>query len=279
MSPRGPLWQEDLMGYKKGQLSESLKIGLAVLYAFSSTQPVLGIAEIADLIKISRSTTHRYVITLVALGFLEQGASRKYHLGLGVADIGMSALDSTGLRGPSLPYLADLRQRVGYTVSLALLDGPEIVYAARAYSHRRGQYEADMGRTVGSRVPASCTAMGKVLVAGLPDKKRRKWIQTTELTRSGPNAIVKKGVLTAELERVGREGFAVNDRELVAGMVAVAAPLRNGDTVKAAIGVAANAAVIAAAELADACRDELIATASELGSHLVYKPPTKRSMR
>jgi IclR family pca regulon transcriptional regulator len=267
------------MGYKKGQLSESLKIGLAILYAFSSTQPVLGIAELADLIKISRSTTHRYVITLVALGFLEQGASRKYHLGLGVADIGMSALDSTRLRGPSLPYLADLRQRVGYTVSLALLDGPEIVYAARAYSHRRGQYEADVGRTVGSRVPASCTAMGKVLVAGLPDKERRKWIQTTELTRSGPNAIVKKGVLTAELERVGREGFAVNDRELVAGMVAVAAPLRNGDTVKAAIGVAANAAVIAASELADVCRDELIATASELGSHLGYKLPTKRSMR
>ena len=100
---------------------------------------MLGIADIADELGMSRSTTHRYVITLVALGYLEQGASRKYRLGLRVTDLGMSALNSTGLREHSRPYLEELRQRTSYTVNLAVLDGPEILYVDRARSFRRGQ--------------------------------------------------------------------------------------------------------------------------------------------
>jgi IclR family transcriptional regulator, pca regulon regulatory protein len=273
---RRPRLAEAFVIFKNAEMSQSLKIGLAILRTFTSTQPVLGIAEIADQIKVSRSTTHRYVVTHVALGFLEQVASRKYRLAPRVADLGMSALDSTGLRGPALPYLADLRRRVGYTVSLAVLDGLDIRYVARAYSHRRGQYEADLGRGVGSRMPANCAAMGKVLVAGLPEQERRDWIRTTELTRRGPNSIVKKRLFSVELDRACHEGIAVNDQELVAGMVAVAAPLNTGDTVKAAIGIAASSAVISAAELADTCRADLLATVRELGSHLRYKPPTKR---
>ena len=79
---------------------------------------MLGIADIADELGMSRSTTHRYVITLVALGYLEQGASRKYRLGLRVTDLGMSALNATGLREHSHPYLEELRQRTTYTVNL-----------------------------------------------------------------------------------------------------------------------------------------------------------------
>ena len=72
---------------------------------------MLGIASIADELGMSRSTTHRYVVTLVALGFLEQGASRKYRLGLRVTDLGMSALNVTGLREHSRADLEELRVR------------------------------------------------------------------------------------------------------------------------------------------------------------------------
>ena len=95
---------------------------------------MLGIAEIADDLGMSRSTTHRYVITLAALGFLEQGASRKYRLGLRVTDLGMSALNSTGLRESSRPYLEELRQGTSYTANLSMLDGLEILYVERARS-------------------------------------------------------------------------------------------------------------------------------------------------
>jgi len=149
---------------------------LAILGCFTPERPVLGIADIADDLGMSRSTTHRYVITLVALGFLEQGASRKYRLGLRVTDLGMSALNSTGLREHSRPYLEELRQRTSYTTSLAVLDGPEILYVDRARSFRRGQNKIDLNLRPGSRLPAYCTSLGKVLLANLPDAEQRELI-------------------------------------------------------------------------------------------------------
>ena len=94
--PQQPAWSTPSL--REPRFSQSLERGLAILSCFTPARPVLGIADIADHLGMSRSTTHRYVITLVALGYLEQGASRKYRLGLRVTDLGMSALLSTGLR-------------------------------------------------------------------------------------------------------------------------------------------------------------------------------------
>jgi IclR family pca regulon transcriptional regulator len=273
VSPRGnPEWQEGLISFGDGRYSQGLEVGLAVLRAYSPEKPVMGIADIADHLNLTRSTTHKYVVTLEALGLLEQVADRKYRLGGRAADVGMSALDATGLPDPARPYLTSLRDRLGYTVSLAILDGSEIVYVARACSHRTGQYEADKGRRRGSRVPASCTAMGKVLVAGLPAKDERAWTQETKLRPAGPNAIVKKTEFRAELEKAREQGFAVNNRELVGNMVAVAVPVLNKETVSAAIGVAANAKLISVSKLAATCRDELLAAASDVAEHVNYNP-------
>ncbi len=98
-----PAWS--IPSLREPRYSQSLERGLAILGCFTPARPVLGIADIADELGMSRSTTHRYVITLVALGYLEQGASRKYRLGLRVTDLGMSALNSTGLREHARPYL------------------------------------------------------------------------------------------------------------------------------------------------------------------------------
>jgi DNA-binding IclR family transcriptional regulator len=108
-----PAWS--IPSLREPRYSQSLERGLAILGCFTPERPVLGIADIADELGMSRSTTHRYVITLVALGYLEQGASRKYRLGLRVTDLGMSALNATGLREHAHPYLEELRQRTSYT--------------------------------------------------------------------------------------------------------------------------------------------------------------------
>ena len=126
-------------GLHEPRYSQSLERGLAILRCFTPERPVLGIADIADGLGMSRSTTHRYVITLVALGYLEQGTSRKYRLGLKVTDLGMAALNSTGLREHAHEYLEELRQRTSYTASLAVLDGADILYVDRVQSFRRGQ--------------------------------------------------------------------------------------------------------------------------------------------
>jgi IclR family pca regulon transcriptional regulator len=171
---------------------------------------------------MSRSTTHRYVITLQACGFLEQGAGHKCRLAPRALNPGMSVLGTAGLSGMFAPSLRVLYDRVGHTVSLAILDGDSIFYVARVYSHPKGQYAADNGRRIDSWVPAGATATGKVLVAGLPDLQRRKWAYTTKLRPASPNTITNKRLFRAQLNQACEQSYPVNDRELTA----LAVPIR-----------------------------------------------------
>lgn len=252
--------------------SQSVERGLAILECFTPQRPVLGIADIADHLGMSRSTTHRYVITLVALDFMERAANRKYRLGLRVTDLGMSALNAMGLRERARPYLEELRKRTTFTTSLAVLDGPEILYVDRARSLRRGQNKIDLNIRLGSRLPAYCTALGKVLLAGLPESDRREIVSGIKLERRGPNSIRSKKALLAELEHVGEKGLAVNDEEFVSGLIAIAAPVRNeGCEVAAAVNLAAHTDMIVFEELIGALGPHVVATADHISARLGFR--------
>jgi IclR family pca regulon transcriptional regulator len=257
---------------REPRYSQSLERGLAILGCFTPERPLLGIADIADDLGMSRSTTHRYTITLVALGFLEQGASRKYRLGLKVTDLGMSALNSTGLREHSRPYLEELRHRCTYTVSLAVLDGPEVLYVDRARSFRRGQNKIDLNLCPGSRLPAYCTSLGKVLLAGLPDVEQHDFMNEVTLTRHGPNTITNKKALGAELEHVLDEGMAVNDEELSQGLISMATPIyQERREVTAALNMAAHISMISIEEMIDQLAPHLVSTADQISARLGYR--------
>jgi IclR family pca regulon transcriptional regulator len=252
--------------------SQSLERGLAILGCFTPRRSVLGIADIAGMLGMSRSTTHRYAITLLALGFLEQDASRKYRLGSRVSDLGMSALNSTGLREPSRPCLTNLRRQSSHTANLAVLDGAEIVYVERARSFRRGQHEIDLNLRLGSRLPAYCTSMGKVLLANLPETELDALIANMTLTSRSPNTITTKKALRAELALVLDEGIAVNDEELAAGLVSIACPVRGeGGQVCAAINLAARTSMISAEDMIDQFLPALLATADDISARLGYR--------
>jgi IclR family transcriptional regulator, pca regulon regulatory protein len=252
--------------------SQSLERGLAILGCFTPERPLLGIAEIAEELGISRSTTHRYVITLFALGYLEQDSSRRYRLGLGVTDLGMSALNATGLREHAHPFLEELRRETSYTVSIAVLNRAEIVYVDRAPSFRPQQSEIDLGLDTGSRLPAYCTAMGKVLLANLPEREQSELLASMKLTQRGPNTITSKNALRAELEQIREEGFAVNDQELAEGLHAVAVPVRSvSREVVAALGLSAHTSMISLEELVDALGPHLVSTADRISARLGYR--------
>jgi IclR family pca regulon transcriptional regulator len=252
--------------------SQSLERGLAILGCFTSEHPVLGIADIAEELGMSRSTTHRYVTTLLALGYLEQGRSRKYRLGLRVTDLGMSALSSTGLREHVHPFLEELRERTGYTIGLAVLDGAETLYVDSARSWRRAERGTDLGLNPGTRMPAYCTAMGKVLLAYLPHEVRDELIAQMRLQRNSPSTITNKQELRAELEQVVENGYAVNDQELRPGLQAIAAPVRDeSKEAVASVGIAANSQAISLTELIDGLSPHLITTAARISSRLGYR--------
>jgi IclR family transcriptional regulator, pca regulon regulatory protein len=266
-----PAWS--IPSLREPRYSQSLERGLAILSCFTPQRPVMGIADIADELGMSRSTTHRYVITLVALGYLEQGASRKYRLGLRVTDLGMSALNSTGLREHSRSPLRELRQSTSYTVNLSVLDGADILYIDRARSFRQGQSKIDLGLHPGSRLPAYCTAMGKVLLANLSENEQQDLLADVKLTKRGPNTITNRKALREELEEVRETGFAVNDEELAPELHSISAPVRNATgKVIAAVNMATHASMISLEELVDALGPHLISTADRISVSLGYTP-------
>jgi IclR family pca regulon transcriptional regulator len=259
-------------GMRDARYSQSVERGLAILGAFTPGRRVLGISDLADELGMSRSTTHRYVITLVALGYLEQVAARKYRLGLRVTDLGMTALNSTSLREHAHPYLQELRQSTSYTASLGVLDGGDVLYVERVRSFRRSEIMSDLDLHPGSRLPAYCTAMGKLLLANLPEPEQRGQLAAMKLTKRARNTITSRKALREELEQIRAAGFACGDQELAAGVVAVAVPVRNeAREVLAAVGLAAASSVISLEELAEELGPHLRAGADRISARLGYR--------
>jgi IclR family pca regulon transcriptional regulator len=214
---------------RPGKFSSSLVAGLRMLTCFTAEHPVRGIADMAKALDLGRSTTHRYAMTLVTLGYLEQGPSRKYRLSSRVCDIGQSLLDSMVVRRVAREHLKELRAQTGRTASLGVLGGAEVAYIDRWRGSRQGQYMVDVGVGLGTRLPVHCSAAGKALLASLPEAEQRELIVKLRLTKRGPKSLTTKTALRAELERVVVRGVAVEDEELLAGRRAIAAVVVDGE--------------------------------------------------
>jgi DNA-binding IclR family transcriptional regulator len=145
--------------------SRSLVYGLTLLRQFTAEQPVRGIAELAEALDVSRPTAHRYASTCLELGYLEQAPLRRYRLTRRAAEPGLAMRRSLPLARRAEPVLRELRQRTGQTLSLATLDGGDVLYLQRLCGFTHGQYELEKGRGAGTRLPALRTAAGEALLA------------------------------------------------------------------------------------------------------------------
>lgn len=250
------------------RLSRSFEYGNAILESFSREHQALGIAELADIVGISRSTTHRYAITLVALGFLEQDSKRKYRLSTRAAGPGMAAIGRIREQVRAGVALEELRDVVGYTVSMGVLDGSRVIYVYRLFGHRPGQYVIDMDLGVGANVPMYCTALGKIMLASLSDPERREVLAGLDLVSCGPGSITAMSKLVWELDRISVREAVVSDEELVRGARSIAAlvqrPLNEHPL---AIEVTVPSTVYTADQLARAIGPHLKRTARLVAGH------------
>lgn len=222
-----------------GPSTQALERGLSILSALTRERRPLGLVEIARATGLSKSTAHRYVATLVNLGYLEQDVeTRRYHLGpasMGLGVAAVSSLEVTQAAGRSLQLLAD---ETNHTVSMAILDGADIVYVDRRRPARAG-FRIELNIQVGTRLPAYCTAMGKVLLAHRDPASLRAVLDRVDLARRGPKTITAREQLTTTLAEVALTGLAVNDEELASGLRSLAVPVRDRTgTVVAAVGTA-----------------------------------------
>jgi IclR family transcriptional regulator, pca regulon regulatory protein len=145
--------------------SRSLVYGLTLLRQFTAEEPVRGIAELAEVLNVSRPTAHRYASTCLELGYLEQAPRRRYRLAHRAAEPGLAMLGSLPLARRAQPILHQLRQSTGRTASLGILDGADVLYLQRLCGFARGQYELERGLGAGTRRPARSTAAGEALLA------------------------------------------------------------------------------------------------------------------
>ena len=195
--------------------SQSLERGLAILSAFKPGRPLLGSSELAREIGLNRSTAHRYVASLADARLPAAGSARRASTGSGRACSTSGSRPSTRWRSARSrrPHLQQLSDETGHTVNMAILDGVDIVYVERCRSSRQGQRDIDLNLHVGSRLPAYCTSMGKVLLAFLPDEERTAAARpASSSSPRGPNTLTARRALLAELARVREAGLADQQR-------------------------------------------------------------------
>jgi IclR family pca regulon transcriptional regulator len=255
--------------------SQSVERGLAVLAAFHSDRPLIGVSELARELEMNRSTAHRYISTLAQLGYLKQDPeSKRYRLGPKVLDLGFAAINSMSVREISAPHLRALSDETGCTVNLAIRDGADIVYIERCRTARPGQREIDLNLHVGSRLPAYCTALGKAIVAFLPDAQIEEIIAHTEFVVRGPHTVTTAQAFRDELAQIRASGIAVNDEQLAYGLRSIAAPIRShGDEVVASVNLAVHRTMITMDELIARLGPVLQQAANQISLGMGYRPP------
>ncbi|WP_282793430.1 IclR family transcriptional regulator C-terminal domain-containing protein [Streptomyces sp. CC224B] len=251
---------------------ESLARGLAVLSAFRGAGGGLTVSAAAAATGLSRATARRALLTLRHLGYADsQGPV--YHLLPRVLDLGYARLSSLTLTDISRPHLAELAALLDESASVAVLDGPDIRYLARAATSRILR----MDITSGTRLPAWPTSMGRVLLAALPPAELAARIARSERRSLTAHTLTSPRTLTAAVGAAARDGYALVDQELQEGLRSLAVPLRDRDgRVVAALNVAVHAGRSAPQETLErvlpALRDTASRIEAELATAFAYTP-------
>lgn len=246
---------------------QSLDRGLAVIRAFSASRPELTLSEVARETGISRAAARRFLLTLEALEYVGS-RGRQFYLRPRVLDLGYAYLSSFTASEIAQSHLEALSGSLQEACSCSVLDGTDIVYAARAATNRI----MTIGLSVGRRLPAYATSMGRVLLAELPDDDLDEYFSRSERPTLTGRTVTGEAELRAILERTRTQGWALIDQELEDGVRSVAAPIREGSgKVVAAINVSAHASRVSVHQLQTQFLPRLLATAQAITTDLAAR--------
>jgi IclR family transcriptional regulator, pca regulon regulatory protein len=239
----------------------SLARGLAVIQAFSQKKRQLTISQVSAKTGFSRAAVRRCLYTLAKLGFAGSDDNRHFYLRPRVLALGHSYISSMPLATAAQPILEHFSRLMHESCSIATLDGLDIVYVARANVTRI--MAIDLG--VGSRLPAFCTSMGRVLLAHLPPDELESFLARIQFTRYTERTIVTVDKLRPVLRLVLRNGYSIVDQELELGLRSMAVPIQNpGGKVVAAVNVGAHAQRVSNQDMLNKFLPHLHAAAQEL---------------
>lgn len=199
----------------------ALQRGLRLLQLFGESPHGLTAKQVASRSRLPVSTVHRFLVNLENSGYLNCSREGVYQLGIACFAIGQAALGQLDLRRVSLPYLEDLNRQTRETIHLTLRHGHSAVYVEKLDSLEPLRIYS----RIGAPVPLYCTAVGKVMLAYMPDEERERLLPQLPLKRFTPNTVGNLQELEAELYRVRKNGYACDLEEHELHIRCIAAPV------------------------------------------------------
>lgn len=199
-----------------------LEKGLAIIEAFGIRNGALTLTEAAGITGHTRASARRSLLTLLRLGYVESDG-KYFRLAPRVLRLGHAYLTSTSLSKLVQPILEAVSERTHESSSLAVLDGTDSVFVARAVTRR----SLSDGLGQGSRLPAYCSATGRVLLAALPQDEAERLFKRMGRYKLTPRTMTELPELLALLDEVREQGYAVCNEELELGLLSMAVPIRN----------------------------------------------------
>lgn len=244
---------------------QSFARGLAVLRSFGAQSPAQTLSEAAERAGLTRAGARRILLTLQQLGYVESadGDGRRFRLTAKVLELGFAYLSSLPLWHLAQPDMEALVREIGESCSAAVLEGDDIVYVLRVPA---GKIMA-INLGVGSRLPAHCTSMGRVLLAGLDEAALTQRLGGLTLTAHTARTQTDRVALLAELQQVRAQGYALVDGELEEGLVSMAAPIVNrSGRVVAAINISGQVARTPVTQMTQQLLPRLLTTAQRINA-------------
>jgi DNA-binding IclR family transcriptional regulator len=208
---------------KSEYIIQAVSHALDLLEQFHDDVDELGVTELSKRLKLHKNNVFRLLATLESRGYIEQNrATENYRLGLKSLELGQTFIKQMGLLRQAKPILEKLVKDCNETSYVAIFKDGYIVYL--------DVVETDLTvrvvSRVGSRLPAYCTAAGKIHLAFLSDEELEETLPG-ELNQYTPTTFADRAKLKLELKKVAEQGYAIDDEEMDPGVRCVAAPIRD----------------------------------------------------
>ncbi|WP_274425946.1 IclR family transcriptional regulator domain-containing protein [Chelativorans sp. YIM 93263] len=258
---------ESMQGEGAGprDLVGSLAKGLGVVEILARAPSGLRLTEVAEEAGLTRAGARRLLLTLVAEGYARQ-EGRTFLLSAKLLSLNRAWLGGSSLWAHAEPILREVSQTLGESCSAAILDGQDVVYVARV----AGRRIMSVSLSVGTRLPAYCTSMGRVLLSDLDDAELTRFLDQAPIRANTPKTVTDRQALAASIAEVRRAGYAIVDEELELGLRSIAVPVHaRGGRIVAAINVPTQSARVSASKMRSLMLPALRQAAAKLEDFLV----------
>lgn len=231
--------QEEMLSEDSRDFVTALASGLEVIQAFDHEHPRMTLSEVAARTGMNRAKARRFLLTLHALGYVRK-QQRYFELAPRVLQLGYAFLSANNYRDVIQQHLEDITAETGESSSLGVLDGNDVIYVARSAAKHRLMA---ITLSVGTRLPAAHTSMGRILLAQLSDTDLDHFLASVALESYTDKTVTEVSELRRQIIKARQQGYAISDQELDSGLRSIAVPVYDAKQhLMGAINISTNAA-------------------------------------